>query len=151
MVNFIYMKNRTFRSICYIALFLGFSGLSVFSQEVQNDPLAGHPEVCSDNLDLAQVREVSARSSGSGWRFSVTVEHNDNGWDYYADGWVVVHPEDGTVYGERVLAHPHDNEQPFTRSLSGVAIPSDVEQVLVVARNNVRGFGGCGKLVSLRQ
>lgn len=118
-------------------------------QDVQDDPLAGHPQVCTDDLDLAQVRDVSVRVSGSGRQFSVTVEHNDDGWDYYADGWVVVDPEDGTVYGERVLAHPHDHEQPFTRSLSGVSIPDGVDQVLVVARNNVRGFGGCGRLISL--
>jgi hypothetical protein len=129
---------------------LGVLGTWVYSQEEQSDPLAGHPEVCTDDLDLAQVRNVTAERTGSGWRFSVTVEHNDNGWDYYADGWVVVNPDNGTVYGERVLAHPHDNEQPFTRSLSGVSIPAAVDQVLVVSRNNVRGFGGCGELVSLR-
>lgn len=129
---------------------VGVSTTPLFAQEREDDPRAGHPEVCSDDLDFAQVREVSIHESGAAFRFSVTVEHNDDGWDYYADGWVIVNPEDGTVYGERVLAHPHDNEQPFTRSLSGVSIPQDVDEVLVVARNNVLGFGGCGRLVSLR-
>jgi hypothetical protein len=45
------------------------------------------------------------------------------------------------VLGERVLLHPHVDEQPFTRSLSGVAIPSDVEQVTVRAHDNVDGWG----------
>lgn len=138
------------QTVLAIVLLTGAPGVMVFGQGTEDDPLTGHPEVCSDDLDLAQVREVSAEASASGWRFSVTVEHNDDGWDYYADGWVVVHPDEGMVYGERVLAHPHDNEQPFTRSLSGVSIPDGIDQVLVVARNNVRGFGGCGQLVSLR-
>lgn len=144
------MKNGVFQLILVCFLSLVIPGARVVSQEMQEDPLAGHPDVCSDTLDLAQVRDVAVRSSGSQWRFSVTVEHNDDGWDYYADGWLVVNPKDGTVYGERVLAHPHDNEQPFTRSLSGVSIPEGVDTVLVVARNNVLGFGGCGQLVSLR-
>ncbi|MFW5694964.1 MAG: hypothetical protein ACOCYB_07330 [Alkalispirochaeta sp.] len=144
------MKYKTIYGVVIGVLLLVGVGTGVGAQDVQEDPLAGHPDVCSEDLDLAQVRDVSVQSSGAGLRFSVTVEHNDNGWDYYADGWVVVHPEDGTVFGERVLAHPHDNEQPFTRSLSDVSIPNDVDEVLVVARNNVRGFGGCGQLVSVR-
>ena len=47
----------------------------------------------------------------------------------------------GRCSGERVLLHPHVDEQPFTRSLSGVAIPSDVEQVTVRAHDNVDGWG----------
>ncbi len=144
------MKYHVFVTLLVASLSTLIVDGSIRAQELEDDPLAGHPEVCSGDLDLAQVRDVTVRSSGSQWRFSVTVEHNDDGWDYYADGWLVVNPEDGTVYGERVLAHPHDNEQPFTRSLSGVSIPEGVEEVLVVARNNVRGFGGCGQLVSLR-
>jgi len=144
------MKNGIFHLLLVGLLCVVIPGARVFSQEMQEDPLEGHPGVCSDDLDLAQVRDVTVRATGAQWRFSVTVEHNDDGWDYYADGWLVVNPEDGTVYGERVLAHPHDNEQPFTRSLSGVSIPEEVDTVLVVARNNVLGFGGCGQLVSLR-
>ncbi len=70
----------------------------------------------------ADVVGAEARSSGGGWSFDVTVRHADTGWEHYADAWRVVGP-DGVVYGTRVLAHPHVNEQPFTRSLSGVMIP----------------------------
>ena len=106
------------------------------------------------DLDFAQVREVVATMTGSGdgettWRFQVTVEHNDEGWDHYADLWQVVNPDTGDVYGERELLHPHDNEQPFTRSLSGITIPSDQTHVLVRARCNVHGFGGREVLVDL--
>ena len=54
--------------------------------------------------------------SGNAWLVSVTLRHADTGWDHYADGWEVV-AEDGTPLGRRVLAHPHVDEQPFTRSL----------------------------------
>ena len=89
----------------------------------------------------AVVVDVEAAPEAAGsWRFSVTVRHPDTGWDHYADKWQVLGP-DGTVLGERVLLHPHVDEQPFTRSLSGVAIPSGMEQVTVRAHDSVDGWG----------
>ena len=70
---------------------------------------------------------------------SVTIAHGDTGWDHYADAWRVVTPE-GEVLGTRILHHPHVEEQPFTRSLSGVAIPREVTEVLIEARDSVHGW-----------
>ena len=95
----------------------------------------------------ADVLEVKVHCQTS-CNFTVTVEHDDSGWDHYADGWQVVAP-DGTVLGTRVLYHPHENEQPFTRSLSGVKIPESITQVLVRARDSVHGFGGEEQTVKL--
>ena len=89
----------------------------------------------------ADVVDAKARKSGDGWHFDVTVAHADTGWDHYANAWDVVGP-DGTVYGTRELLHPHVDEQPFTRSLSGVAIPEGVNTVTVRARDSVHGYGG---------
>lgn len=102
------------------------------------------------NLDYAQARFVkAAKQSGGLWRFDVTVRHKDEGWGHYADAWQVVDPANGKVLGERILAHPHDLEQPFTRSLSGVNIPEGVTYILIRARCNVHGFGGREVLVNL--
>jgi len=89
----------------------------------------------------ADVVAAEARRDGATWTFSVSVRHADAGWEHYADAWRVVGP-DGTVYGVRELLHPHVNEQPFTRSLSGVSIPGDVEEVTIEARDSVHGWGG---------
>ena len=70
----------------------------------------------------------------------MTLLHGDTGWDDYADGWRVV-AADGTELGLRVLHHPHVNEQPFTRSLSGVEIPDGMTTVYVEARTNTDGWG----------
>ena len=91
--------------------------------------------------------EVSAEGGGS-YRFDVTVEHGDEGWDHYADAWDVVGP-DGTVLGTRVLLHPHENEQPFTRSLGGVAIPDGVTEVTLRAKDSVHDYGGAEVKVTL--
>ncbi|MGI9351076.1 MAG: hypothetical protein ACR2O3_05895 [Rhizobiaceae bacterium] len=92
------------------------------------------------NAGEADVVGVDVSGSGKNYRFSVTVEHADSGWDHYADAWEVV-GEDGTVYGKRILAHPHVDEQPFTRSGSAT-IPDGINQVIVRAHDSVHGYGG---------
>ena len=96
----------------------------------------------------ADVLAVEATRAGATWRFTVTVAHADEGWDHYADAWEVRGP-DGTVYGVRELLHPHVAEQPFTRSLSGVAVPEGVRAVTVRARDSVHGWGGRAVTVRL--
>lgn len=98
-----------------------------------------------------EVVAVDAEQQSDGkWRFSVTLLHDDEGWDHYANRWDVVGP-DGSVYGERVLLHPHENEQPFTRSLSGVAIPEGVTSVVVRGNDSVHGLGGKEMTVDLQR
>ena len=88
----------------------------------------------------ADVIDVRVTGQGPEYRFSVTVEHGDTGWDHYADAWEVV-GDDGTLYGKRVLAHPHVEEQPFTRSGSA-SIPEGITSVIVRAHDSVHGYGG---------
>ena len=97
-------------------------------------------------VDVVAVEAV--RQSDDAWRFSVTLRHDDEGWEHYADRWDVVGP-DGTVYGERVLLHPHVDEQPFTRSLSGVVIPDTVDEVMIRGNDKVHGLGGAEVAVKL--
>lgn len=97
----------------------------------------------------ADVVAVEAVEESAGtWRFEVTVAHADEGWDHYADKWEVLAP-DGRVLGTRVLLHPHVGEQPFTRSLGGVAIPQEIPQVTVRAHDSVHGYGGAETTVEL--
>jgi len=107
--------------------------------------IPGNPD-----LDYAQVIFVRATQSSDGsWRFDVTVRHDDQGWEEYADAWQVVHPETEAVLAERILLHPHDTEQPFTRSESNIVIPPGLTQVIVRAKDNVEGFGGQAVIVDL--
>jgi len=74
--------------------------------------------------------------------FETTVSHNDERWNHYADAWQVVDTTSGKVIAERVLAHPHISEQLFTRSLSGIRIPSPLYELIVRVKCNIHGFGG---------
>ena len=106
----------------------------------------------------ADVLFVKATLSSNGsWRFDVTVAHPDTGWGDYADGWDVV-LSDGTVLKNnaddpftRLLLHPHETEQPFTRSQSGLQIPVGETSVLVRAHDLVDGWGGVEVVVDLNQ
>lgn len=80
--------------------------------------------------------------------FSVTLEHADEGWNHYANQWDVV-TLDGKLLKSRVLHHPHVDEQPFTRSLSGVKIASDVKQVRIRARDSKHGYSKNEVIVDL--
>ncbi|MCR8722744.1 hypothetical protein [Frigidibacter sp. ROC022] len=81
-------------------------------------------------------RIVSARLDGSS--LSVTLLHPDSGWDHYADAWRAELP-DGTVLATRVLAHPHETEQPFTRS-QRIDLPPDTDYLTIRARCLVDGW-----------
>ena len=116
------LRNLIVTNVCVFSLLVAQSGSA----------LAGGADVVS----------ARAEQTASGiWHFDVTVRHADENWDHYADAWQVRAP-DGTVLGTRELLHPHVNEQPFTRSLSGVKIPDDVKMVTIHARDSVHGWGG---------
>ncbi|MGI9489237.1 MAG: hypothetical protein ACR2RF_25785 [Geminicoccaceae bacterium] len=105
----------------------------------------GAATAAAGEADVVGV-EVSKGGGGS-YRFDVTVAHGDEGWDHYADAWDVVAP-DGSVLGTRVLAHPHENEQPFTRSTT-VTIPDGISEVTLRAKDSVHDYGGAEMTVTL--
>jgi hypothetical protein len=56
---------------------------------------------------------------------------------------------DGSLLGRRVLLHPHEDEQPFTRELYGVKVPAGVTRVTVRARHKPKGYDGKTMSVTL--
>ena len=102
--------------------------------------------------DCAHV--VDARASQNtvdgSWTFHATVSSTETGWDKYADEWRV---QDlfGNILGTRTLLHPHENEQPFTRSLSGVVVPETVSVVKISARDSVLGYCGDSFELEIRE
>jgi len=108
--------------------------------------------ISSDNIDYAQVVGATAQKNyGDTWTISVTVKHNDQGWEHYADKWIVVNPLTKEILAERVLTHPHDTEQPFTRSLSGINIPSELTYVEIWAKCNLHGYKGKRFILELKK
>jgi len=96
----------------------------------------------------ADVQAATARKTGNSWQISATIKHGDEGWKHYANSFQVL-SMDGKVLGTRVLFHPHVNEQPFTRSLSGVKIPAEITKIRVRAGDLVHGYGGKETVIKL--
>lgn len=93
---------------------------------------ADHPDV------LAAVLEGDG---GEGWSLDVTLSSEYDSPERYADGWRVLDP-DGEVLGEHTLGHDHADEQPVTRTQTGLEIPDGVDVVTVEGRDTENGFGG---------
>ncbi len=89
--------------------------------------------------DVVDATAMS-RSDGT-WDFSATISSPYDSPDRYADAWRIVGP-DGTVLGVRELLHDHASEQPFTRSLTGVAVDASIEVVTIEGRDQMNGWGG---------
>ncbi|NNE53848.1 MAG: hypothetical protein HKN30_15780 [Sulfitobacter sp.] len=89
--------------------------------------------------DAPRVENVKVTKRGATFNFDVTISHQDTGWANYADAWRIVDLK-GNELGLRNLAHPHEHEQPFTRSLSNVSIPDDVEIIGIQTRDTVGGW-----------
>jgi hypothetical protein len=91
-----------------------------------------------------EVDVVAARAqpgNDGSWRFQVTLKHADTGWEHYADRWEILDPR-GHIIATRVLAHPHVDEQPFTRGLSGVKIPEGTDSLTIRGHDKKHGYGG---------
>jgi len=89
--------------------------------------------------DVVSVK-VTPRSAGV-FDFDVTVSSPYDTPQRYADAIRVV-AKSNVVLGERILFHDHADEQPFTRDLQGVRIPSSIRAVAVQARDKANGYGG---------
>ncbi|ELZ24827.1 hypothetical protein C475_11340 [Halosimplex carlsbadense 2-9-1] len=99
-------------------------------------------------LDLreANVTAVEVESaSGDAVRFSVTLYHDDDGEDGYADWWQV-ETLDGDRLARRELLHPHSTD-PFTRSET-VEVPDGTGCVAVRGHDQTHGYGGRAMLVN---
>lgn len=97
------------------------------------------------SADVIGVR-TTRRAAGL-YDFAVKVRSTDTGWKRYADRLEAVGP-DGAVIATRILDHPHDDEQPFTRDISGVRIDGTAKIVIRV-HFKPSGFDGATVAVTL--
>ncbi|MFQ3230251.1 MAG: hypothetical protein ACI9DO_001623, partial [Reinekea sp.] len=102
---------------------------------------------CSVSLQAQAVQKfpniinATYTVTGNIYRFDVTISSEYDSAQRYADAFRIL-DEDGVVYGIRELAHDHANEQPFTRSLSGVNIPDPINTLIIEGRDQKYGWGG---------
>jgi len=86
----------------------------------------------------ALVQDVKVTKQKGTYTFAVKILHEDSGWKHYVDAYEILDKE-GNVLAKRVLWHPHENEQPFTRSLAHIKI-KNIKTVYVRAHDSVDGY-----------
>jgi len=102
----------------------------------------------TDDLDLreANVVDVSFEEQNGTYTFDVTLHHDDDGEEGYANWWQVERL-DGTRLGRRELLHAH-SQQPFTRSET-IEIPEEVTCIVVRGHDQTHEYGGLAIVVNL--
>jgi hypothetical protein len=70
---------------------------------------------------------------------NVKLQHQDTGWEHYADEWRIV-DQQGNIIGSRTLFHPHVDEQPFTRALSNVKLDKNLTIIFIEAHDKKHGW-----------
>jgi hypothetical protein len=115
--------------------------------ESTDDDTAGDDTTDGGELDLreANVVDVAVTAETNAYAFDVTLHHDDDGEDGYANWWQVERL-DGTQLGRRELTHAH-SRQPFTRSAT-VNVPDDVGCVVVRGHDETHGYGGVAVAVN---
>ena len=105
------------------------------------------------SANAGEVKIINATATqqvNDTWSISVTLQHDDTGWDHYANRWDVL-DTDGNLLGSRMLLHPHINEQPFTRSLDSIEIPKSLTEVTIQANDSLHGINNAGFLLKLER
>ena len=116
-------------------------------------PMAKYTEeqpLTTSDLDLQEMNVLDVRFEKLDeykHRFDVTLLHDDDGESpSFADRWQVEDFE-GTVLGERILAHGHGTK-PFTRSAT-ILIPEGNDLVVVRGHDMEHGFAGQAVLINM--
>ena len=86
------------------------------------------------SADPAAINSVRVSKEGGLYKFG------DTGWDHFSDAWRIL-DTDGNQLAIRELIHPHVEEQPLTRSLSGVELPAGTTEVRIQVRETQSGWG----------
>jgi hypothetical protein len=102
----------------------------------------------SGDLDLreANVVGVAVERRDGDYRFDVTLYHDDDGEDGYANWWQV-ETRAGEKLGRRELLHAHGTQE-FTRSAT-ISVPEGVTDVVVRGHDQTHGYGGQAMLVNV--
>ncbi|EMA24405.1 hypothetical protein C443_04564 [Haloarcula argentinensis DSM 12282] len=103
----------------------------------------------AEALDLREANVVGVEVSDEGggdYRFDVTLYHDDDGEDGYANWWQV-ETLAGDRLGRRDLLHAHSTA-PFTRSET-IIVPDDVRCVVVRGHDQAHEYGGQAMTVAV--
>ena len=86
-----------------------------------------------------EITKVELESTKSTWTVQVTLSHDDQGYDHYANGWRIVDAKKN-ILASQELYHPHDSKKPFTDSKTNITIPRGTKIIFVEAQAKPHGW-----------
>lgn len=99
--------------------------------------LSAYSSANANNVTVLAVAIIH-QSQGE-YLVNVKLQHQDTGWDHYADEWRLVDKQ-GNVLARRIMLHPHVNEQPFTRALNNVKLDDKLTMIYIEAHDTQHGW-----------
>ena len=89
--------------------------------------------------DVEILAAAIVHQSQGEYLVNVKLQHQDTGWERYADEWRIV-DQQGNILGSRTLLRPHVDEQPFTRALSNVRLDHNLTTIFIEAHDKKHGW-----------
>jgi hypothetical protein len=86
-----------------------------------------------------EITKVELEPTGSTWTVHVTLRHDDQGFEHYANGWRLVDAKKNVIAAQE-LYHPHDKKKSFTDSKANIKIPSQTKLVFLEAQAKPHGW-----------
>ena len=135
--------NRLLRALAAPVAVLALAACGAQAPQAATSPApGGSTGAATATQEFPDVEQAELRPQGDGtYTVEVTISSPYDTPERYADGWRVLGP-DGAELGRHTLGHDHADEQPFTRTQSGLEIPDDVTEVVVQGRDSANGYGG---------
>jgi hypothetical protein len=131
------------------ALLIGLSFLLLDAAAPGNGIAATSSSAQELDLREANVTAVTyEKIAEGGYRFEVTLYHDDDGEAPKYANWWQVETVEGEVLGKRELLHSHSTA-PFTRSAT-ISVPDSVTTVVVRGHDMIHGFGGQAARVNVK-
>ncbi len=128
---------KSLLSLFLVLFFISCNGQDDNNTSNNNAP-DDSPDMMASSTPLS-IENVAVSGNENNYQFSVTLSSPDTGCEQYANWWEVISEDGSTLIYRRVLGHSHVNEQPFTRSGSGVDINA-TDVVIIRGHMNNTGY-----------
>ena len=141
--------RRTVLAAAVAGLGAGCAGEQPPSTDGSTADASPTPAASDEPLDLREANVVGVdveSRDGDSYRLAVTLYHDDDGEDGYANWWQV-ETTGGERLGRRELTHAHGTRR-FTRS-DTVTVPEGLDRIVVRGHDQTHGYGGRAAVVAL--
>ncbi len=86
-----------------------------------------------------EISKVELEPTGPTWTVHVTLRHDDESYEHYANGWRIVDAKQN-VLASQELYHPHKKKKSFTDNKTNITIPNTAKVIFLEAQAKPHGW-----------